>query len=85
MIEQVGAHGRLEEFFKNCSKGGLMIAFEGGKWSARAEAAKGAVGSSGRWATTVTVAGGKYAGDDAIERSCLDVIARLQEVGLTVP
>jgi hypothetical protein len=45
----------------------------------------GAVGSTGRWTTTITVAGGKYAGDDAIERSCLDVIARLQEVGLTVP
>ena len=86
MIEQRAAHGRLEEFFRNRSKGGLTIACEGGKWSARAEAATGAIGTTGRWTTTITVVGGKYAGgDEAIERTCLDVIARLQEVGLIVP
>jgi hypothetical protein len=85
MIEQSTAHGRLDEFFRNRSKGGLTIACEGGKWSARAEAAMGAVGSTGRWTTTITVVGGKYAGgDEAIERTCLDVIDRLAEVGLTV-
>ncbi len=86
MTEQRAAHGRLEEFFRNRSKGGLTIANEGGKWSARAEAATGAIGTTGRWTTTISVVGGKYSGgDDAIERTCLDVIARLQEVGLTVP
>jgi hypothetical protein len=85
MIEQGAAHGRLEDFFRNRSKGGLTIACEGGKWTARAEAAMGAVGSTGRWTTTITVVGGTYAGgDDAIERTCLDVISRLAEVGLTV-
>ena len=86
IVVQSAAQGRLEEFFRNRSKGGLTITCEGGKWSARAEAAMGAVGSTGRWTTTITVAGGKYAGaDDAIERACLDVIDRLAEVGLTVP
>ena len=86
MTEQSAAHARLEEFFRNRSKGGLTIACEGGKWSARAEAAMGAVGSTGRWTTTIIVVGGKYAGgDEAIERTCLDVINRLAEVGLTVP
>ena len=86
MIVRSAAQGRLEEFFRNRSKGGLTITCEGGKWSARAEAAMGAVGSTGRWTTTITVVGGKYAGaDDAIERACLDVIDRLAEVGLTVP
>ena len=86
MIEQRAAFGRLEEFFRNRSKGGLTIACEGGTWSARAEAAMGAVGSTGRWTTTITVVGGSYeGGDDAIERTCRDVIDRLAEVGLTVP
>jgi hypothetical protein len=86
MIEQSTAHGRLDEFFRNRSKGGLTIACEGGKWSARAEAAIGAIGTTGRWTTTITVVSGKYAGgDDGIERACLDVINRLAEVGLTVP
>jgi len=86
MIEQSTAQGRLDEFFRNRSRGGLTIACEGGKWSARAEAAMGAVGSTGRWTTTITVVGGKYAGgDEAIERTCVDVINRLAEVGLTVP
>ena len=85
MTEQGSAHGRLEDFFRNRSVGGLSIACEGGKWSARAEASMGAVGSTGRWTTTITVVGGKYAGgDDAIERTCLDVINRLAEVGLIV-
>ena len=85
MIEQSTAHGRLDEFFRNRSKGGLTIACEGGKWSARAEAAIGAIGTSGRWTTAITVVSGKYAGgDEAIERACLDVIDRLAEVGLTV-
>jgi hypothetical protein len=86
MIEQSTAHGRLDEFFRNRSKGGLTIACEGGKWSARAEAAIGAIGTTGRWTTTITVVSGKYTGgDEAIERACLDVIDRLAEVGLTVP
>jgi hypothetical protein len=86
MIEQSSAHGRLDEFFRNRSKGGLTIACEGGKWSARAEAAVGAIGTTGRWTTTITVASGKHAGgDEAIERACLDVIDRLGEVGLRVP
>jgi hypothetical protein len=86
MIVRSAAQGRLEEFFRNRSKGGLTITCEDGKWSARAEAAMGAVGSTGRWTTTITVAGGSYAGgDDAIERACLDVIDRLAEAGLTVP
>ena len=72
MVVQSAAQGRLEEFFRNRSKGGLTITCEGGKWSARAEAAMGAVGSTGRWTTT-------------IKRTCLDVIDRLAEVGLTVP
>ena len=85
MTEQSAAHARLEEFFRNRSRGGLTIACEAGKWSARAEAAMGAVGSTGRWTTTITVVGGKYAGgDEAIEKTCLDVINRLAEVGLTV-
>ena len=85
MIQQSSAQGRLDEFFKNRSKGGLTIACEGGKWSAKAEAAMGAVGTTGRWTTTITVVSGKHAGgDDAIERACLDVIERLAEVGLTV-
>jgi len=85
MIEERAAHGRLEDFFRNRSVGGLTIACEDGKWSARAEASMGAVGSTGRWTTTVTVVGGTYAGgDDAIERTCRDVIDRLAEVGLVV-
>jgi len=56
MVVQSAAQGRLEEFFRNRSKGGLTITCEGGKWSARAEAAMGAVGSTGRWTTTITVA-----------------------------
>ena len=86
MIEQSTAHGRLDEFFRNRSRGGLTIACEGGKWSARAEAAIGAIGTTGRWTTTITVVSVKYAGgNEAIERACLDVINRLAEVGLKVP
>jgi hypothetical protein len=86
MIEQSTAHGRLDEFFRNRSRGGLTIACEGGKWTAKAEAAVGAIGTTGRWTTTITVVSAKYAGgDEAIERACLDVINRLDEVGLTVP
>jgi hypothetical protein len=85
MIEQSAAQDRLDEFFRNRSKGGLTIACEDGAWCARAEAAIGAVGSTGRWTTTITVIGGSYAGGaDAIERTCRDVIDRLAEVGLTV-
>jgi len=86
MSEQSAAQGRLDEFFRNRSKGGLTIACEDGSWCASAEAAMGAVGSTGRWTTTITVVGGSYTGGaEAIERTCLDVIARLAEVGLTVP
>jgi hypothetical protein len=85
MIEQSAAQDRLDEFFRNRSKGGLTIACEDGAWCARAEAAIGAVGSTGRWTTTITVIGGSYAGGaEAIERTCRDVIDRLAEVGLTV-
>ena len=60
-----------------------LLTLEGGKWTARAEAATGAIGSTGRCMTTITVVGGKNAGgDEAIERTCLDVISRLAEVGL---
>jgi hypothetical protein len=85
MIEQSAAQSRLDEFFRNRSKGGLTIACEDGSWCARAEAATGAVGSTGRWTTTITVIGGSYAGGaEAIEKTCRDVIDRLAEVGLTV-
>ena len=86
MSEQSVAQGRLDEFFRNRSKGGLTIACEDGSWSAKAEASTGAVGSTGRWTTTITVIGGSYSGGaDAIEKTCLDVIEQLAEVGLTVP
>ena len=86
MIEQSVAQGRLDEFFRNRSKGGLTIACQEGSWCASAEAAIGAVGSSGRWTTTITVIGGSYTGGaDAIEKTCRDVIDRLAEVGLNVP
>jgi hypothetical protein len=85
MIEQSAAQDRLDEFFRNRSKGGLTIACDDGAWCARAEVAVGAVGSTGRWTTTITVIGGSYAGGaEAIERTCRDVIDRLAEVGLTV-
>jgi hypothetical protein len=86
MIEQSVAQSRLDEFFRNRSKGGLTISCEDGSWCARAEAALGAVGASGRWTTTITVIGGSYSGGaDAIEKTCRDVIERLAEVGLRVP
>ena len=86
MIEQSVAQSRLDDFFRNRSKGGLTIACEGGSWCARAEAAVGAVGASGRWTTTINVVGGSYKGGaDAIEKTCQDVIDRLAEVGLKVP
>jgi hypothetical protein len=86
MIEQSVAQNRLDDFFRNRSRGGLTITCEDGSWCARAEAATGAVGSTGRWTTTITVVGGSYSGGaDAIERTCLDVISQLAEVGLRVP
>ena len=85
MNEQSAAQTRLEDFFRNRSEGGLVIACEDGAWRASAEAAMGAVGATGRWTTMITVVGGSYAGGaEAIERTCLDVIDRLAEVGLTV-
>jgi hypothetical protein len=86
MIEQKTAHARLDEFFRNRSRGGLTIAFEDGTWKASAEAAIGVIGSTGRWTTTITVVGGAYPGGaDGIERTCQDIIGRLAEVGLSVP
>lgn len=86
MIDQRTAHSRLDEFFRNRSKGGLTIACEDGSWKASAEAAIGAVGTTGRWTTTITVVGRPFkGGPEGIERTCQDVIDRLTEVGLSVP
>ena len=86
MPEQKPARERLDEFFRNRSKGGLTIVCEEGAWKASAEAAMGAVGSTGRWTTTITVVGAAYdGGSEGIEKTCQDVIDRLTEVGLAVP
>jgi hypothetical protein len=86
MTEKRTAHERLDEFFRNRSRGGLTMVCQDGSWTASAEAAIGAVGSTGRWTTTITVVGAAYAGGaKGIEKTCQDVINRLTEVGLSVP